>query len=141
MKEALGGAALGVVTGYILGRGRGTKISVPKDIEVAVAKLSAFVLPPGLAPVPLVIKPVLKFVHFGNITGVMYALVNCISVHPSPSGQDVDNPEAVMSVWVREGMVVFELGQQAGSDVVVYRDTTQMVVLSGLARGWAQPVD
>jgi hypothetical protein len=124
---ALGGAVAGAVTGFLLGKGKGGKVDVPKDIAAEVAKLTAFVLPTGVAPVALTIKPVLKYVQFTNVDSVMYALVyNGLG--------NVDNPEAVMSVSISGDLVTFEFGQQAGNDVVVYRDTTQLVMLSGLMR-------
>ena len=124
---AAGGAVLGAVTGYVFGKGRGAKVSVPKDIAAEVAKITAFVLPAGVAPVALTIKPVLKYVQFTNVDSVMYALVyNGLG--------NVDNPEAVMSVSISGDLVTFEFGQQAGNNVVVYRGTTQLVLLSGLMR-------
>jgi len=114
---ALGGTALGALAGYVFGKGSGSQVSVPKDIAIEAAKISAFSLPVGQSAIPLAIKPIYKYINSAGLAAVMYALLY------------VADPTAVMSVWISGTTVNFEFGMQGGWDLAVYRGTSTIPMI------------
>jgi hypothetical protein len=116
----LGGFAIGTGLGYGMSKLLGAKPSgPPADIVEAVSHIGVF---DNGGQKWLTPEWMFNFAHGTNVKAAFYAWT-------LSDQYNVRNPQAVMSVWVKDGKRVYEFSSQSGAGSIVYYDSIVKLTL------------